>query len=116
MTQAKEIREKELGQDTADTATCYNNLGCCLIKLERKTEAFKLVSLAEAIFTAELGTFHERTLAAKRNKEKAAAEGLDLSVNYRPMWQFYFEDKTSKIGKGGVNPPKPAKKADGKKK
>lgn len=108
MTKAKEIREKELGQDTADTATCYNNLACCLIKLERTTEAFKLLGLAEAIFVAELGTFHERTLAVKRNKEKSVSLGLGLVVNQRQMWQFFFNDKTSKIGRGGIKVEKKA--------
>mmetsp|Transcript_94832 Transcript_94832/g.130551 ORF Transcript_94832/g.130551 Transcript_94832/m.130551 type:complete len:151 (-) Transcript_94832:219-671(-) len=32
---AREIREERLGGDTIDTATVYNNLGCCLYMLER---------------------------------------------------------------------------------
>jgi len=32
---AKEIREATLGGDTVDTATVYNNLGCCMFMLER---------------------------------------------------------------------------------
>lgn len=33
--QAREIRETRLGGDTVDTATVYNNLGCCMYMLER---------------------------------------------------------------------------------
>lgn len=32
---AREIRELRLGGDTVDTATVYNNLGCCMYMLER---------------------------------------------------------------------------------
>ena len=32
---AREIREETLGGDTVDTATVYNNLGCCMFMLER---------------------------------------------------------------------------------
>lgn len=32
---AREIREERLGGDTVDTATVYNNLGCCMYMLER---------------------------------------------------------------------------------
>ena len=32
---AREIREERLGGDTVDTATVYNNLGCCMYVLER---------------------------------------------------------------------------------
>lgn len=32
---AREIREERLGGDTVDTATVYNNIGCCMYMLER---------------------------------------------------------------------------------
>jgi len=32
---AREIRELRLGGDTVDTATVYNNIGCCMYMLER---------------------------------------------------------------------------------
>lgn len=32
---AKTIREETIGGDTVDTATVYNNLGCCMFMLER---------------------------------------------------------------------------------
>jgi hypothetical protein len=32
---AKIIREETIGGDTVDTATVYNNLGCCMFMLER---------------------------------------------------------------------------------
>ena len=36
---ARAIREETLGGDTVDTATVYNNLGCCMFMLERNEEA-----------------------------------------------------------------------------
>lgn len=111
------LREQDIGPDSADTATAYNNLACALIKLERATEAFKLLKLADAIFQRELGMHHERTLTVKRNLNKALKSGLDVAVAHRPMWQFFFDDKTSDIGKGGVKiEKKPVKGGKGGKK
>ena len=59
---AREIREERLGGDTVDTATVYNNLGCCMYMLERNQEALAYFELAEAILECELGPDHERTL------------------------------------------------------
>ena len=36
---ARKIREERLGGDTVDTATVYNNLGCCMYLLERNSES-----------------------------------------------------------------------------
>ncbi len=44
--QARDIREERLGGDTVDTATIYNNLGCCMQLLERNIEAFTYYELA----------------------------------------------------------------------
>ena len=35
---AREYREKILGIETVDTATVFNNLGCCMYMLERNKE------------------------------------------------------------------------------
>ena len=44
--QAKAIREEMIGGDTVDTATVYNNLGCCMFMLERNEEAKAFFELA----------------------------------------------------------------------
>lgn len=43
---AKAIREEMIGGDTVDTATVYNNLGCCMFMLERNEEAKAFFELA----------------------------------------------------------------------
>ena len=53
---AKAIREDTIGGDTVDTATVYNNLGCCMFMLERNEEAKAYFELAQAIFECELGS------------------------------------------------------------
>ena len=60
--QAREIREERLGGDTVDTATVYNNLGCCMYMLERNQESMAYFELAHAILECELGPNHERTM------------------------------------------------------
>jgi len=61
---AREIREERLGGDTVDTATVYNNLGCCMYLLERNQESLAYFELAQAILECELGPSHERTMTA----------------------------------------------------
>ena len=36
--QAREYRENSIGVETVDTATVFNNLGCCMYMLERNKE------------------------------------------------------------------------------
>ncbi len=62
---ARNIREETLGGDTVDTATVYNNLGCCMLELERNDEANAYFELAEAIVEVEIGPDHERSLTIK---------------------------------------------------
>jgi len=64
--QAREIREERLGGDTVDTATVYNNLGCCMYMLERNQESIAYFELAHAILECELGPHHERTLTVRK--------------------------------------------------
>lgn len=59
---AKEIREECIGGNTVDTATTYNNLGCCMLALGRYQEANAYFLLAHAILQMELGPMHERTM------------------------------------------------------
>jgi tetratricopeptide (TPR) repeat protein len=75
---AREVREQTIGGDTVDTATVYNNLGCCMFMLERNQEAKAYFELANAIFECELGYEHERTLTTKRNLKKVERSVLDI--------------------------------------
>lgn len=40
---AREYREKLLGIETVDTATIFNNLGCCMYVLERNQEVILMM-------------------------------------------------------------------------
>jgi hypothetical protein len=83
---AREIREERLGGDTVDTASIYNNLGCCMYMLERNQEAKAYFELANAIMEAELGPHHERSLTTSRNIDKAKRLFLDVKPQYRFLW------------------------------
>lgn len=76
---AREIREATLGGDTIDTATVYNNLGCCMMALERNEEAKAYFELSNAILECELGPEHERTLTTARNIDKVQRTDLERS-------------------------------------
>ena len=46
---AREIRETLYGSEHIDTATIYNNLGCCMYMLERNSEALAYFNISHAI-------------------------------------------------------------------
>ena len=82
--QAREIREERLGGDTVDTATVYNNIGCCMYILERNQECKAFFELSNAIMEQELGPHHERTLTTARNVQKSPApnrHGFSISTS-----------------------------------
>ena len=83
---ARQIREERLGGDTVDTATVYNNIGCCMFLLERNQEAKAFLELSNAIMDAELGPHHERTLTTARNCLKASKTQLNLVPEYKYLW------------------------------
>jgi hypothetical protein len=59
---AREIRESYIGGDTVDTATVYNNLGCCMFSMNRIHESHAYFKLSGAIFNMQLGPLHHRTI------------------------------------------------------
>lgn len=78
-----------LGNDAADTATVYNNIGCVMFCLERYQEAFSYCNLAHAIFQAELGQFHVRTMSVLRNLSKARKFAFVSLTERRDPWEAY---------------------------
>ena len=74
---AREIREARLGGDTVDTGAVYNNLGCCMFRLERNLESKAYFEIAHAIMNTELGQHHERTLITGRNVKKMERGTID---------------------------------------
>lgn len=67
----REIRESLFGVEHPDTAATFNNLGCNMFMLERSHEALAYFKLSEAVFNAELGPYHNRTLTSARNISKS---------------------------------------------
>ena len=85
---AREIREERLGGDTVDTATVYNNIGCCMYMLERFQESRAFHELSNAIMEAELGQHHERTLTTARNMLKTdKMPTYGSKPEYRQLWE-----------------------------
>ena len=80
---ARKIRETTIGGDTVDTGTVYNNLGCCMFRMERNGEAKALFELTDAIFQCELGPDHERSLVSRRNIQKMVRTNLRHVPEYR---------------------------------
>lgn len=109
---AREIREQTIGGDTVDTATIYNNLGCCMFMLERNLEAKAYFELANAILDCELGPQHERTLTSHRNIQKINRTNytLENGPEFRPLWRCLVPNPAPKGGKKGKK-----KKGKGKK-
>lgn len=98
---ARHHRESNIGPDHPDTATAYNNIACCMMKIGRLKEATDYFKLAYLIFVSELGSHHERTMTVQRNIRKSMKGTFEAKVPYKQMYQFYFKDRTSKVGIGG---------------
>ena len=107
---AREIREERLGGDTVDTATVYNNVGCCMYVLERNQECRAYFELATAVMDAELGPHHERTLTTARNVEKARRLYMEVQPEYRFLWKTYMHHPCPPKGKKGKKKKKKGKK------
>jgi hypothetical protein len=80
------------------------------MKLYRIQEAYNYFRLSEAIYEANLGTYHERTLTVnflignlkvKRNKMKCMKGNFDIKPTYKQNWMFYWKDKYDGVGRGG---------------
>jgi len=97
---ALEIREKILGPQSVDTATMYNNVGCCMFFLERVEESYNYFDIAHAIFELELGPFHYRTLTAKRNLSKCKKYPLKVDPPFSVMWSTLQLNRFPKKKKG----------------
>ena len=97
---AREIREDYLGGDTIDTASTYNNLGCCMMCLKRFKEAEVYFNLSHAILTMELGPLHERSMTAQLNLKKVKHVTLGPIPEFKPLWNIYVIDKNPKKKKG----------------
>ncbi len=102
---ARQIRESLLGIECVDTATVFNNLGCCFFMVDRNKEALSYFKVAAAVLTAELGQFHERVLTVREN-EKLSNKSFYINIpEYRKLWQVYEKDpfgkkkKKKKVGK-----------------
>ena len=52
---AKDLRENSLGGDTLDTATVYNNLGCCFYFSQNYYSAHAFFKLSYEIYKKFLG-------------------------------------------------------------
>ncbi|KAL4481373.1 hypothetical protein ABPG72_010526 [Tetrahymena utriculariae] len=95
----REVRENLYGIEHTDTACTFNNLGCAMFMLERNHESLAYFKLAEAVFEAELGPFHNRTSTAARNIKKCE-KGQFLNIpQYRTLWETYENDPYPKKGK-----------------
>jgi len=97
---ALEIRETILGPRSVDTATIYNNVGCCMFFLERVQEAYNYFDISHAIFELELGPFHYRTLTAKRNLTKCRKYPLKADPPFSVMWSTLQLNRFPKKKKG----------------
>eukprot|EP01015_Nassula_variabilis_P020355 TRINITY_DN3522_c0_g3_i3.p1 TRINITY_DN3522_c0_g3~~TRINITY_DN3522_c0_g3_i3.p1 ORF type:complete len:270 (-),score=49.98 TRINITY_DN3522_c0_g3_i3:87-896(-) len=87
----RDIREQVLGGDTPDTATMYNNLGCCMFSMNRFEEAYSYFLLAEAIFRNELGPYHFRTMTSARNVQKTKKQLFYSPPVYNQLWEMYVD-------------------------
>ena len=91
-----------------DTATVFNNLGCCFFMLDRNKESLSYFKIAMTVLISEVGEFHERSQTARENVGLCNKSFYQNTPQYRKLWEVYEKDMFGK--------KKKKKKKDGKKK
>lgn len=105
---SREIRESVLGLQHVQTASVFNNLGCCFFMLGRSQQALGYIEIAEVVLDTELGPHHERTMTSRYNLKKITRGMFENKPAFRKFWQVFEEDLFEK--------KKKKKKDDGGKK
>ena len=72
-----------------EMANIFNNMGCCLLKLERSSQARKNFELSHSILDMELGAFHQKTLTVYQNLSKAKKSYTERIPAYKVLWRSY---------------------------
>ena len=85
---AKKIREENIGGDTPDTATIYNNLGVVSYFLESYLPANGYFKLAYEIYKNYLGLTHPRTLLIKSNLTKMNQLNFNKAVEFKTLSKY----------------------------
>ena len=83
---AREIREVVLGLEHVQTASVFNNLGCCFFMLQRSQEALGYMEIAEVVLDTQLGPHHERTMTSRNNLKKLTKGTFDNQPAMRKFW------------------------------
>ena len=86
---AREVRESVLGIEHVQTASVFNNLGCCFFMLRRSQEALGYIEIAEAVLDTELGPHHERTMTSRSNLKKLCQGTFDNQPAFRKFWEVF---------------------------
>ena len=64
------MRDKDLMKDSTENALLENNIGCCLMMLNRHTEAMKNFKVSECIYDLKYSKLNEKTLVVQQNGMK----------------------------------------------
>jgi hypothetical protein len=83
------------GTEYEENACALNNIACCLVKLNKREEAFDHLKVAEAIFEETRGVRDLNTLTIKSNLQKFLNDKIEFSMNAGNSWKIYFKDEFS---------------------
>jgi hypothetical protein len=105
------------GQESQDTATALNNLGCCLYCLNRRGEARLKFERAWNILSMEIGHRAARTVLVWKNLEKARRSHASQIQNKKDMKEsIAMRPDADKIIPGGTFRIQAVEIAEGKSK
>ena len=82
--------------ESVDNAIIQNDIGCCMMMLERNQEASKYFDVGHSVLDLKVGAFDERTLAVQQNFNKNKKAYLEMLPEFRTMWKTYIQ-KTTKL-------------------
>ncbi len=94
---AKSVFGLSLEVESIDNAVLQNNVGCCLMMLNRNQEAIKYFEVSHNIFDLKVGCFDQRTLVVQQNFNKNRKAYLELLPEFKTMWKAYMQKSTTKL-------------------
>lgn len=90
------------GTECEESACALNNIACCLLKLDKREDAYDHLRVAEAIFEETRGIRDLNTLTVKTNLQTFLNYKIEFPMISGPTWKMYFKDEFNEANRAKV--------------
>jgi hypothetical protein len=80
-----------------ENAILQNNIGSCLMMLNRNQEAVRYFDISHNVLDLRVGRFDERSLVVQQNAGKNRKAHLEMMPEFKTMWKTYVEKAGTKL-------------------